>query len=184
MGRKWILQLAILLQITPSNLFTGPSTHGFNATSNTGSHSTVGEREMYRVHPITSSFPYIPLGTIKTFFTDGVGRKERKISYFTPAAKEASHIYQIFVSDQREPLRALHKQHPRNKPSITSHLNSVLCSCPATFFSPLSYSGFTGLDVCLFSVSDCGRYAYLRGYAHLFIARVLTSDLQVYRKLD
>lgn len=142
---------------------------------------------MHCVHPITSSFPYIPLGTIKTFFTDGVGRKERKISYFTPAAKEASHIYQIFVSDQREPLRALHKQHPRNKPSITSHLNSVLCCCPATFFSPLSYSGFTGLDVCLFSVSDCGRYAYLRGYAHLFIARVLTSDLQevrIYRSLQ
>lgn len=148
MGRKWIFQLAILPHITPSNLFMRPFTPGYDATSNAGSHSTVGEREKYCVHPIASSFPYIPLVTIKTFFTDRMGKKERRISYFTPAAKEASHIYQIFVSDLRETLRAVHKQYPSNKPSITSHLSSVLCCCPATFFSLLSYFGFIGLDVC------------------------------------
>ena len=36
------------------------------------------------------------------------------------------------------------KQYPRNKPSVTSLPNSILCYCPAVSFSPLRFFDFTG----------------------------------------
>ena len=157
MGGKWIFQLTIWLHFTLSDLFTGPSTDGYSAMSAARSRSRAGEKEWYCLHPITSSFPYIPLSKIKTFFTDRAGKKERKKKFISHPNSQGSftYLWNVFIwligvinHCALTVSQEYTQHHPSSEPCL------VLLSCEVfQCVEVLCFHWLPGsLEVCSFSV--------------------------------